>query len=90
MPEQTIGILMSIHTDKVAKKKPKAIRKLILDAIKIIGAAGVPIGDLSARRLEKTAMTFLALCSMTTSTKWSQALSMRNGSHKSHGKQKHG
>lgn len=70
---------MNLNTDKIAIKKPKTTRKLIIDAIRIINATGLPIDDLTVRRLEKMAMSFLALCSMTTSKKWSQSLSITDG-----------
>lgn len=70
---------MKPNMDKIATKKPEPTRKLILGAIKIIDAVGLPVNDLTARRLEKMAMSFLALCSMTTSKKWSQSLSITDG-----------
>ncbi len=70
---------MKIPQNTIAKGKPEAIRKLILDSLCILECVGVPLGDLTPRRLEKMAMSFLALCSMTIDKSWAESASVSEG-----------
>lgn len=70
---------MKKTTDKIALKKSKKVRKKILDAIGILSSVGVPVDDLTPRRQEKMAMSFLSLCGMSASSGWSQTESLVNG-----------
>ncbi len=67
---------MEINVSKVGIKKSKKTRILILEGLEIIEAAGVPLNNLTPRRLEKMSMCFLALCSMTTTKKWDESRSI--------------
>lgn len=69
---------MEINVSKVGIKKSKKIRSLILEGLEIIEAVGVPLNDLTPRRLEKISMCFLALCEMNTSKKWNESKSISN------------
>jgi len=51
-------------------KKSATVKSLIYDGLRIIEAVGVPIDDLTPRRLEKMSMAFLALCSITNRNQW--------------------
>jgi len=61
---------------KVAKNKSTAIQLLIRSGAEIIESVGVPIDDLTPRRIEKMSMCFLALCSITKPNSWSATLSI--------------
>lgn len=64
---------------EVATKKKKAVtRKLINEAAEIIRAAGVPIDDLSNRRIERMSMCLLGLCEITKPGAWQQTKSLSN------------
>lgn len=65
--------------DKIAVKKPTKIRAKILDAIDILKCVGVPTDDLTPRRLEKMAMSFLSVCNIRADSKWSQTESLVDG-----------
>lgn len=54
----------------VASKKSNGVRKLIMDALDVLSAAGVRLDDLTARRLEKMAMSFLAVANMKPGKPW--------------------
>lgn len=69
---------MGIDLTKVALGKTLRLRRLIHDAVRIIESVGVPVEDLTARRLERMGMCFLALCKMTPTSKWHEAASMRD------------
>lgn len=58
--------------DSVAKKKSAPVRELILEALQILDAAGVPLEGLTVRRLEKMAMSFLAVANMKPAQSWSE------------------
>jgi len=61
---------VTVNLAKVALKKTKKNQMLIHDSIKIIEAVGVPIDNLTPRRLEKMAMCLLALCNMEKNKGW--------------------
>lgn len=69
---------MKLNLNKVAQKKSPEVRQKILDALNILSAVGVPLNDLSARRLEKMAMSFLTLCSITKYSNWNEATSIKD------------
>jgi len=70
---------------KVGKRKgalkSEPIRKLLVGALDILESVGVPLDDLSVRRLEKMAMSFLAVCLLQVGKKWSEAKSIEDGEH---------
>ena len=70
---------MAINKKKVAKNKSPKIQELIHSGLEIIESVGVPIDDLTLRRLEKMSMSFLALCAINTSNKWSETSSIVDG-----------
>ncbi len=70
---------MKINTDKIATKKSSRVRKIILDAIEILGGVGVPIDDLTPRRLEKMSMSFLSLCGVNKASSWDKTKSLVDG-----------
>lgn len=70
---------MKVDKKRVAKNKSPKIQKLIQSGLEIIEAVGVPVGDLTARRLEKMSMSFLSLCAMSKSVAWSEILSITDG-----------
>lgn len=67
-----------MNKDKIAKNKSSKIKKVIIEAIDIIDSVGVPISDLTVRRLEKMAMSFLAVCSMSSNKSWNQTNSIQD------------
>jgi type II restriction enzyme len=52
------------------KQKPKATQELINQALYILDALGVPLANLSGRRLERTAMAFLAVADVKSTGNW--------------------
>lgn len=67
----------SYHTFET---KPPEIRLLINEAIHILDSLGIPIKDKSPRKLERMALSFLALCDVKSSHEWQLAKSL-NDSH---------
>ena len=67
---------MAINKVKVASKKSPQIKKLMIAGLVIIESVGVPITDLTPRRLEKMSMAFLALCGMNKSRQWNESQSI--------------
>lgn len=53
------------------KQKPKQIQELINQALYILHALGVPLKNVSGRRLERIAMVFLAVADVTSVKEWS-------------------
>lgn len=51
--------------------KPEDTQKLINQALFILNALGVPLENLSSRRLERTAMVFLAVADVKSTQEWS-------------------
>ncbi|MFP2239435.1 BsuBI/PstI family type II restriction endonuclease [Pseudescherichia vulneris] len=70
---------MKLIFDKVALKKSPEVRQKIIDALDILYVVGVPLEDLTVRRLEKMAMCFLTLCCMTRYSNWDEATSIKDG-----------
>jgi hypothetical protein len=70
---------MKLVLDKVALKKSSEVRLKIIDALNILYEVGVPLEDLTVRRLEKMAMCFLTLCSMNKDSDWDEATSIKDG-----------
>ncbi len=70
---------MAVDKKKIAKNKSLKVRKLIQSGVEIIEAVGVPIGDLTVRRLEKMSMSLLSLCAMTKSVAWNKISSITDG-----------
>jgi len=64
---------------KVALKKSPAVRQKILEALDILASVGVPLDDLTPRRLEKASMCFLALCNISKDSNWSEVTSLSDG-----------
>ncbi|MBP7962156.1 MAG: hypothetical protein KBG20_16250 [Caldilineaceae bacterium] len=59
--------------------KSSDIQQLVNEAIHILDRLGIPIEDKTARRLERMALAFLALCDVKTSADWPNAKSLDNG-----------
>ena len=57
----------------VARKKTDSVKKLIQQAAELIFQVGVPLKDLSPRRIEKMSMCLLALCDITNLDNWKQS-----------------
>ena len=57
--------------------KNSDIQNLINEATHILDSFGVPIEDKTARKIEKQALVFLALCDVKSSAEWSKAKSLR-------------
>lgn len=62
--------------NRKSKQKSRSLRKKIAEALEIIAAVGLPLEDLTPRRLERVAIVFLALCDIGKTTSWSQAKSV--------------
>lgn len=58
--------------------KPPEIQQLINEALYILDNFGVPIEDKTARKLERMALAFLAVCDVKQSSDWSQAKSLND------------
>ncbi len=69
---------MAINIENLAKNKSPKVRKLIISGLELITIVGVPVDDLTLRRLEKMTMSFLALCKMDKAKKWSEISSLTN------------
>jgi hypothetical protein len=67
---------MTVDLGKIANKKNQRVRDRILGMVKILEAAGLPIDGLTPRRVEKIAMTLLALGDLKHETPWAQAKSV--------------
>jgi hypothetical protein len=70
---------MKINTDKIAINKSQRVREVILNAIEILECVGVPVDDLTPRRLEKMSMSFLTLCKVCDVESWHKAESLLDG-----------
>ncbi len=70
---------MKFNKDKIAVKKSHQVREKILNALEILDSVGVPLDDLTARRLEKMAMSFLSLCKVNKASRWSETRSHAQG-----------
>jgi len=64
--------------NKVAKNKTTEIKNLIHSALRILQTMGVPMDELTPRRLEKMAMVFLAVCDVKSEEDWKNAPSKVN------------
>lgn len=69
---------MKAKLNKIAIKKKKSVRKRILEAIDILLKVHVPLNDLTPRRLEKMAMTFMAVAGINIKNSWTQCQSIEN------------
>ena len=65
--------------NKIAKNKTVDVRQKILNALDILYNVGVPLDDLTPRRLEKMAMSFLSLCNVCAERNWEQTISLADG-----------
>jgi hypothetical protein len=57
----------------IAVKKTKSVKKIISQAAHILLSVGVPMNDLTIRRIEKMSMSFLALCDLRQGQSWAEA-----------------
>jgi type II restriction enzyme len=53
--------------------KPSNLRSLINETLHLLSALGLPIEGLTARRLERTALAFLAVVDLSTPGRWAEA-----------------
>ncbi len=58
-------------------RKSEQIKKLLNEAVEVLSSLGIPIDGLTQRRLEKMAMSFLAVAGVTQT--WSQAQGLEDG-----------
>lgn len=65
--------------EKVGKNKDQRTKKLLVEALHILRAAGVKLDDLTPRRLEKMAMSFLAIANMKPGKTWSEVAKPADG-----------
>lgn len=70
---------MAVDKKKIAKNKSTKVQRLIQSGVEIIEAVGVPLGDLTVRRLEKMSMSLLSLCAMNKSVAWNEISSITDG-----------
>ncbi|NJN74818.1 MAG: restriction endonuclease [Limnothrix sp. RL_2_0] len=68
-----------MNVSKTAIKKSQNVRYLIHSALHILKAVGVPLDDLTPRRLERIGMCLLALSSITSVSSWKTAKSVSSG-----------
>ncbi|MCZ6636364.1 MAG: hypothetical protein O7G87_23440, partial [bacterium] len=75
--------VQTVHERKASYRtfdaKSKEQQKLINEAIHILDSLGIPVEDKSARKLERMALAFLALCDVKNSEEWSLAKSLDEG-----------
>ena len=74
---QTLGINGPSY--RTFDAKLPAVQRLINEALHILDRVGVPIEDKTARRLERMALAFLAVCDVKVSDDWSKAKSLDDG-----------
>lgn len=67
-----------IDLSKVAKKKSEKNKSLIHASLRMLEAMGTPLSELSARRLEKMGMAFLAVCDVKIEDDWAKVESKVN------------
>ena len=70
---------MNIDISKIATKKTNTVKQKIVEALEILEAVGVPCEDLTPRRLEKMAMSFMATANITLDTPWAACSSAQDG-----------
>lgn len=59
--------------------KPASVKQLINEALHILDIFGVPIANKTPRRLERMALSFLALCDVNVEVNWRDAKSLATG-----------
>ncbi len=70
---------MNIDISKIAKKKTAPVKQKIIEALEILEAVGVPCEDLTPRRLEKMAMSFMATANIMLKTPWAACSAVQDG-----------
>ena len=70
---------MNIDISKIAKKKTDPVKQKIVVALEILEAVGVPCEDLTPRRLEKMAMSFMATANIVLKTPWAACSAVQDG-----------
>lgn len=63
---------------KTFDAKPEAIKTLIIQALEILSAFGVPLAGQTARSLERMGMAFLAVCDINQTNSWDHAKDLNN------------
>ena len=61
------------------RKKPPELQRLINEALHVLERFGVPIADLTARRRERMALSFLAVADVKRSEEWKKAKDITGG-----------
>ena len=74
---QTLGIKGASY--QTFEAKTPAVQQLINEALHILDHFGIPIEDKTARKLERMALTFLAVCDVKVSDDWVKAKSLDDG-----------
>ncbi len=64
---------------KTFDHKTPAIQQLINEALHILDSLGIPIRDKTARKQERMALAFLAVCDVKVSGDWAKAKSLHDG-----------
>jgi len=64
---------------KIASKKTEELRNKIIAILDIFTQIGMPLDNMTPRRLERLAMCILALCNSTTHSLWSDVKSLKDG-----------
>ena len=66
------------HLPTFSLKKASA-QRVLLEALGMLDAFGVPLGGMTPRRLERMAMAFLAVCDVTATAGWAKATDVTSG-----------
>jgi len=72
-------VMPVIISSKKFEAKDESIRKVILESLDILDHLGVFFEDLTPRRLEMMAMSFLAVCDVNQPGQWSNAKTLSQG-----------
>lgn len=71
--ERKIDYINTASKCKTFDSKPKDTQQLINEALHIIESVGVPLGEMTARSLERMAMAFLAVADVKSPNDWKKA-----------------
>ncbi|MCB8953761.1 MAG: restriction endonuclease [Ardenticatenales bacterium] len=74
---QTLGIKVASY--QTFEAKTPEVQQLINEALHILDHFGIPVEDKTARKLERMALAFLAVCDVKVSADWIKAKSLDDG-----------